>query len=57
MDFSELYSAKLLDHCCKLLLLSQFDLTVAVSVANVEIKSKIQVFGLLEKAEDAVNSW
>lgn len=56
MDFSEPYSAKLLDHCCKLLLLSQFDLTAAVSVANVEIKSKIQVFGLLEKAEDAVNS-
>ena len=56
MDFSELYSAKLLDHSCKLLLLSQFDLTAAVSVANVEIKSKIQVFGLLEKAEDAVNS-
>ena len=62
MAFSELYSNNLLGHCCKLLLLSQkcvslqFDLTAAVSVANVEIKNKIQVFGLLERAEDAVNS-
>ena len=57
-SFTQLNCWTIAVSCCYFLknVLLQFDLTAAVSVANVEIKNKIQVFGLLERAEDAVNS-
>ena len=57
-SFTQLNCWTIAVSCCYFLknVLLQFDLTTAVSVANVEIKNKIQVFGLLERAEDAVNS-
>lgn len=57
-SFTQIICWTIVVSCCYFLknVSLQFDLTTAVSVANVEIKNKIQVFGLLEKAEDAVNS-